>query len=100
MTRLPKKPRKVRVRKAKAPKVAYELSGVDAAFMPGELERLFARARLLETWKFGAGAYWCHSVGLLPVVEPYIDCGGASGRAFGIRVALLGGQAYAEWRLS
>jgi hypothetical protein len=48
-------------------------------------------------YAFAGGWYWCANIGLLPVIEPYINAGGVNGYGFGIRVAWFGGNAFAEW---
>jgi hypothetical protein len=49
------------------------------------------------TYAFAGGWYWCGSIGLFPVIEPYINVGGVNGYGFGIRASWFGGNAYAEW---
>jgi hypothetical protein len=53
--------------------------------------------RYAPSYRFSAGAYWCTQIGLFPVIEPYINCGGMNGYGFGIRASWFGGNAYAEW---
>ena len=61
-----------------------------------EWDRLIAAERA-KPYSFKGGAYWTRDIGLLPVVEPYINTGGVCGYGVGIRASFLGAQAFIEW---